>query len=192
MSWLWQAFVRPLKIGRIFMKKSQGILIYGFGPYLEWTENITEKSLATLPSRPGLTKLVLPVEFKKNIFLDPIQKFNPRFVIGLGQHPRARKIRIERKAFNGKRKQKKDSEKTISPGKPNQYFMSFPFPPSSSTTLAYDAGRYVCNYSMFVIADFLQKHKEIHSGFLHIPRHATVEEVNIYLEKVLDHCQNLI
>lgn len=41
------------------------LLIYGFGPYKQFKDNITEKILRRLPARNGVKKVVFPARFQK-------------------------------------------------------------------------------------------------------------------------------
>ena len=80
------------------------VLLYGFGPYLQFRDNVTEAIVhgleGTRISGLDLHRRVLPVRFDPAPFLEAIEEVQPSIVIGAGQHPRARKIRIERRAFN--------------------------------------------------------------------------------------------
>ena len=80
------------------------ILVHGFGPYMKWHDNITMKVLGHLKDREGLTKKIFDVKFDEEMFLHELRELAPDVVIGMGQHPRARKIRIERTAVNRRRK----------------------------------------------------------------------------------------
>ena len=64
------------------------ILIYGFGPYRRFHENITAKIIAALPKRAGLKKLVFPVRFQRAPFVQALKQHNPDIVLGLGQSSR--------------------------------------------------------------------------------------------------------
>ena len=44
------------------------ILIYGFRPYRQFHDNVTEKIVSSLPKRRGLKKIVFAVRFHKSQF----------------------------------------------------------------------------------------------------------------------------
>ncbi|MBW2999114.1 hypothetical protein KY339_00445 [Candidatus Woesearchaeota archaeon] len=135
------------------------ILVYGFGPYKNYKENISEKVVRKIKPRKNLVKAVFSSKFDRKMFLDKIRKVKPDIVIGLGQHTRGRKIRIERKAVNLKK------EKIISKNKPKQRFLNLKLKKDRNSWLSYNAGKYVCNYSMYLISGL-----DVKFGFVHIPK----------------------
>lgn len=74
------------------------VLIYGFEPYGKFSENISQDIVKKLPN--SFRKCIFPVKFDSQQFLVVLERENPDIIIGLGQHPRARKVRIERVAKN--------------------------------------------------------------------------------------------
>ena len=109
----------------------------------------------------------------------------PEFIIGLGQHSRARKIRIERRAQNLMRRGRRPPDRQIERIQTQSVTANLRLPVCAGTTLAYDAGTYVCNYSMWQMHSWCQHHSA-YWAFLHIPQHANVLEVVEYLKKVCD------
>ncbi|RLF33066.1 MAG: hypothetical protein DRN08_05900, partial [Thermoplasmata archaeon] len=126
------------------------ILVYGFKPYKNYKENITEKIIRKIKNRKNLVKIIFPVKFEKRIFLEKIRTIKPNIILGLGQHPRSKKIRIERKAINLKRKNKKEKPEFISKNKPFHLFVNVKLKKDKISWISYDAGKYVCNFSMYV------------------------------------------
>ena len=119
------------------------VLVYGFGPYMNYKENITETIVKKLKS---VSKQLFDVKFGKNQFINAVKDFD--VIIGLGQHPRSKKLRIERKAVNLKWKSRKETPKPIFKDKPQQSFVTLKIKKDKDSWLSYDAGKYVCNYSM--------------------------------------------
>ena len=144
------------------------ILVYGFGPYKEWRDNVTVRVLSLLKERDNLHRKVFDVEFDENMFLDEIKTFDPDIVIGMGQHPRARKIRIERTAVNRKRNSRDEEPVPIHPDGPEKVYVSLKMPPRPDTRITYNAGDYVCNFSMYVIGRYCT-YNGIKYAFLHVP-----------------------
>jgi pyrrolidone-carboxylate peptidase len=139
------------------------ILIYGFGPYKKYKENISEKVVRKIKSKRNLVKVVFSSKFDRKMFLDKIRKVKPDIVIGLGQHTRGGKIRIERKAVNLRRDSKK--EKIIFKNKPKHRFLNLKLKKDKNSWLSYNAGKYICNYSMYVICGL-----DVKFAFVHIPK----------------------
>lgn len=161
------------------------ILIYGFKPYGRWRENITERVVGKVRGRKGLKKAVFPVRFERGIFLKEIKKCKPDIILGLGQCPRGKKLRIERRAANLKRSSKKEKPKIISKGRPKYQFVNLRLEKSKISWVSYNAGKYVCNFSMYIISDF-SKDKNIKFAFIHIPKDYDVNKAVEFIETEID------
>ena len=99
------------------MKKTRRILLYGFGPYREFRDNITAKIIKSLAPRPGLKKVIFPVRFHRGQFVNTLQRIKPDIVLGLGQSSR-RGVDVEAQAANRRRARRADQPKRISPRGP--------------------------------------------------------------------------
>jgi pyrrolidone-carboxylate peptidase len=141
------------------------ILIYGFGPYRQFQENITARIVKSLAPRAGLKKEVFPVRFQRSQFIGALRRHNPDYVLGLGQSER-KNIEIETRAANRKRMSKAAPAHSIS--KHGRRWL-----PTTLTVKigrSKSAGDYVCNYSMYVIIDYLMRQApNAKFGFIHIP-----------------------
>jgi len=154
------------------------ILIYGFRPFGKNKRNIAAEIIKTLPKRPGLYKKVFPVEFKRSMFLDTVNTIKPDVIIGLGQCSRGDKIRIERKAVNLYNERKGGQDKKIIKGNSKYLLANIKIKPDSNSYVSYDAGKYVCNYSMYLIADYAYQNKT-KFAFIHIPaKYSKAKAVN--------------
>ena len=129
------------------------LLIYGF-KYKSQKENITEEIIRKIRIKKNLVKVIFPVKFEKKIFLEKIKKHKPTIILGLGQHKRSKKIRIERKAINFKRHSKKEEPGVISKNKPKYQFVNLRLKKDKNSWISYNAGKYVCNFSMYILSDF--------------------------------------
>ena len=87
-------------------------LIYGFGPYRQFQDNVTEKILRELPRRGGRKKIVFPVRFHKGQFLNAIKQHRPDVILGLGQCTYGQRLRIEAQAANRRRNSPDEKAKT--------------------------------------------------------------------------------
>ena len=157
------------------------VLIYGFGPWGKLKENITEEVLIKIKNRKNLRKVVFDVRFCRNQFIEEIVKFKPEIIIGMGQYPQGNKLRIERRAINLKKDLK---EERILKNGPNFLFSTLRIKNSNNFKISYNAGKYVCNYSMYVISDFI-KNKNIKFSFVHIPREYNVAMAVKQIEEII-------
>lgn len=146
------------------------LLIYGFGPYRIFQQNVTEKILEKLPNRRFLRKLVFPVEFNKNQFVNAVKDYKPDVILGLGQCARGRLLRVEARAVNQWRVDIKNRPRTIIKGVAPKLLTTLNLDLIQGARVSYDAGNYVCNYSMYVVLDYLSRRRpEVRFGFIHIP-----------------------
>jgi pyroglutamyl-peptidase len=144
------------------------LLIYGFGPYWEFPDNITEKILRQLPRRSGLKKIVFPVRFHKRQFVSAVKKHKPDVILGLGQCSYGQRLRIESRAKNRRRNGPKDKARPIIAGGPQRLSTNLKL--ALNGEFSNNAGEYVCNYSMYVMLHFIKRHRlPIRYGFIHIP-----------------------
>lgn len=151
------------------MKPCQ-LWVYGFEPFGPYRRNITAELVRSLPHLPGLCTTVLPVRFEAELFTQPLQHLQPQWVLGLGQCPRGRLLRIERRAFNWMHDRQSGLNQVIEPQGPESVPASWRLKLSSRCRDSDDAGRYVCNFSMYVLNRQAQS-QGFKSAFLHIPRH---------------------
>ena len=145
------------------------ILLYGFGPYLHFRDNITAKILRLLARRRGLSKVVFSVRFDRRQFIHAIERTKPNIVIGLGQSSR-RRIEIEGQAANRRRARPGLPFRRILPRRPQRLPTTLQLRVGRDAGRSADAGDYVCNFSMYVILDYIRRnHLDIPYGFIHIP-----------------------
>jgi pyrrolidone-carboxylate peptidase len=150
-------------------------LVYGFGPYPPYRDNVTETAVRALPRAPGLRTRVFDVRFDRRMFERAFSAARPQVIVGLGQHPRARKLRLERRAR--------------APGAPRggprrARFATLDLPRTRDTTVAYDAGDYVCNFSMWVALGWARRHGACFA-FIHVPRTCPLPVLASYLRRCL-------
>lgn len=158
--------------------------IYGFAPFRHYRKNITQELLALLPPRQGLKTEILPVRFEKELFLSPLETVQPRYILGLGQCPRGHLLRLERCAYNWMRDRSQGIDQVIDSNLPDKSTLSWQLPLRSDTRFSYDAGRYVCNFSMFQLA-WAAQNREIPFAFVHIPKDYSLKRGLNWLESVL-------
>jgi pyroglutamyl-peptidase len=158
------------------------LLIYGFRPYRQYKENITEKIIKRLPKRRGLRRVVFPVRFQKGQFIEAVKKYKPDVILGLGQCSRGRRLRIETRAVNKRRNDRKERKKPIVPGGSRWLSTNLKMRPGRQARISHDAGGYVCNFSIYVILDFL-KHRNLATrfGFIHISRDYSLARAQRFL-----------
>ena len=159
------------------------IFFYGFKPYADYSSNITEQVLARIDETQMLKKRVFDVRFDAAMFNETLARIKPDRIIGLGQHPRARKLRIERKAKNLQQSAGKAPAPIIAGGSRESY-VTLTLPQNELTTVTYDAGTYVCNYSMYLMAQYCRQ-TGAQSGFVHIPVDYDLRTLRQYLHQVV-------
>jgi len=152
------------------MASAPRILIYGFEPFKRYRRNITSELIRTLPAQNGVQALILPVRFDRHVFLEPVQAFRPDWILGLGQCPRGQLLRLERRAFNQMRDRQQGLDQPIDPAGPDTLLLNGRLPANSLCRESYDAGRYVCNFSMYVLGRYALAHHKRYA-FVHVPRH---------------------
>ena len=171
------------------MNKPKRILLYGFGPYQEFRDNITAKILKSLPAQPGLKKVVFPVRFDRGQFVDAITRTKPAIILGLGQSSR-RTIDVESQALNQRRARRADDPKRILPGGPEKLKTTLELRLGRQGGRSSNAGDYVCNFSMYVMLDHIRR-KFLHApyGFIHIPHDYDPAKAARLVKRILNSCR---
>ena len=165
------------------------LLIYAFKPYGPYRNNISEQLIQALPGHQNIQKRVFKVEFDYQMFYSAFEELSPDIIIGMGQHPRARKIRIERKASNTM-KRADGTIQAIKVGAPLARFSNVKLANTPITTVTYNAGTYVCNYSMYVMGEYSLA-TGTRFGFLHLPMGMGIEPMKNYISNCCDRLQDL-
>ena len=112
-----------------------------------------------------------------------LDDYRPELIIGLGQDSRARKIRIERKAKNW-RKGLLTPGRPISKTGPDYQYVSHKVASNADSTITYDAGAYVCNYSMYLMCEYCRC-TNTKFAFLHVPVKADVNKVASFVTNII-------
>jgi pyroglutamyl-peptidase len=162
------------------------ILIYGFGPYRQFHDNVTEKIVRAFPKRPGLKKIVFPVRFHKEQFIAAVKSFRPDVVLGLGQCSRGSLLRQERRAVNRRRNSRDEKPRSIVRAGSSKLFTNLKLNLPGRAKFSLDAGNYVCNFSMYVMLDHIKRRGlPIQYGFVHVPRGYNAKRALRVLRKAL-------
>jgi pyroglutamyl-peptidase len=165
------------------------ILLYGFGPYRQFRDNITARILKSLPARSGLKKVVFPVRFQRRQFISALRRHKPAVVLGLGQSTR-QQIEVEARARNRRRARKSDKPKAIIGTAPKTRPTTLDIKRGRWIGKSTNAGDYVCNYSMFVLLEEIaRKELKIPFGFIHIPYDCDPEKASRFVQRVLRQCE---
>lgn len=172
------------------MSRPKRILVYGFGPYRQFRENITARILRMIPAQRGLKKMVFPVRFQRRQFVGAIVRFQPDIVIGLGQSTR-RRIEVESQAVNRRRVRANSASKKISAGSPARLETTLPLAIGRQARRSADAGDYVCNFSMYVMLDHIRRTGvDCRYAFIHIPYDREPEAAALWVEGILRSCRS--
>lgn len=154
------------------------VLVYAFASWGKNNTNISEQILNQLDL--PVDKIVLPVSFNKQVYSDILNK-GYTHIIGLGQHNTGSLIRIEQIA-NNIYGSKSNGYQTIE-SRPTTLQVDLQLIPTSHSILTYDAGKFVCNYSMYTI--LREKRKDQQFAFLHIPKSINLYDATIHVEEIL-------
>ncbi|MEX2639286.1 MAG: hypothetical protein WD266_01275 [Balneolales bacterium] len=143
-------------------------LIYGFKPYAGYKSNVSSEVMTSGIIRHEPVMHIFDVCFDYRMFATVLQQVEPDVILGLGQHPRARKLRLERKARNLMKVPGREITPVSIDGPPTIY-TNLDLPQTTLTTRSYDAGSYVCNYSMYLAGEYCRGSSK-RFGFIHIPK----------------------
>src|SRR5262245_44442113 len=161
------------------------LLIYGFGTYRQFRDNITTKIIQALPKRPGLSTVVFPVRFQRRQFVEAVERYGPDCILGLGQSGRKR-IEIEARATNRRRSSETAAGRAIYKHRPKYLLTTLKTTASKDTRKSENAGDYVCNYSMYVLLDYIASKKlNIPFGFVHIPHDHDPRKATRFVERII-------
>lgn len=161
------------------------LLIYGFEPFRHYKTNITQRLIQALPPLAGVATQVLPVVFDEHVFSQCFEAHQPDFILGLGQYPRGQRIRIERKFYNQKKDRAHNLDQPIVQADWESDCVNWKIPTQHGTSrVTYDAGRYVCNFSMAMGMAYAQQ-TGTQYGFLHIPLDFELEKALGFIDFVL-------
>ena len=173
---------------RLSRKQPVRVLLYGFGPYRRFTENITAEIIGSLPARPGLGKIVFPVRFQRRQFVEALKNPMLLMVVGLGQSTRPR-IEVETRAINRRRSSKTSAPRPITAGGEAWLPATMPLSVTRPSAKSINAGDYVCNFSMYVMLEELER-QDLNSlfGFVHIPFDHDLRAACRFVEGIVDNC----
>jgi pyroglutamyl-peptidase len=167
------------------------LLIYGFGPYRRFHDNITATIVGSLSKRPGLSAVVFPVRFHRRQFITAVEHYRPDCILGLGQSTR-RRIEIESQARNWRRVDKTAPRRAIFKAKPKCLPTTLDLRTGRQAAISANAGDYVCNYSMYVMLDYIAAKKlNIPFGFIHIPHNCDRRKASQFVERIFRQCARL-
>jgi pyroglutamyl-peptidase len=161
------------------------VLIYGFGPYRQFRDNITAKVIRILPRDPLLEKRIFRVRFDRLQFVRALARAKPDIVLGLGQSSR-QKIEGETQARNRRRARAGDTPKPIAARGAARLKTTWLPRLGPGTGRSRNAGDYVCNFSMYVMLDHIRRRKlKIPYAFIHIPHDCDSKRAVSVVTKIL-------
>jgi len=166
------------------------ILLFGYEPFLEFSENpsmiIAQRLNGQKIKNHSIVSKILPVDYSKveKEITESIKLFHPDLVVGLGVAPGRSKITPEKIAINYKYSEAADNSgskpngELIDQTQSNGIFSTLPVETIVNTlsdsgipsSLSLSAGGYLCNYAMFIIVRESLK-SGVRGGFIHMPLH---------------------
>jgi pyrrolidone-carboxylate peptidase len=151
------------------MNRHKRILLYGFGPYRQFRDNITAKIIKSLPPAKGVVRVVFRVRFDRAQFVQALERHRPDIVLGLGQSSR-RTLEVETRAANRRRADKHSRARPIRKGGTRWLPTTLALKLGRGIKQSKNAGDYVCNYSMYIMLDHIGRDTCAAAfGFVHIP-----------------------
>ena len=162
-------------------------LVYGFGPFANFSHNVTVDIVHRVTQLKLAPAVIFETRFSKKMFVSALEKYRPQLVIGLGQDSRARKIRIERKAVNW-RKSPGQAGRPISTGGEKCLYVPLKVSAFPGTTITYNAGDYVCNYSMYLMCEYCLN-TDRRFAFLHVPLSVNINQAAELVDKIIESSQ---
>ncbi|TXH05023.1 MAG: hypothetical protein E6R05_02370 [Candidatus Moraniibacteriota bacterium] len=153
-------------------------LVYAFSSWGKSNSNISEDVLNKLDL--PIDRVIFQVRFDKQAFRDLVKK-GYKQIVGLGQYPSGNTIRIEQVAHNIFGSKSKGYH-PIDEG-PEQIATDLELTPTNNSALTFDAGRFVCNFSMYSILRSKRDNQKF--AFLHIPKNMPRDLAVNYVEELL-------
>ncbi|MGH7817552.1 MAG: hypothetical protein ACREOR_09210 [Candidatus Binatia bacterium] len=167
------------------------VLVYGFGPYRRFRDNITARVIKSLPEKSDLRTEVFPVQFRRRQFIDALNRHQPDVILGLGQCSR-KQIDIETRARNRRREGKGAKLRLIFSERPKSLPTTLTIRAGHWVGRSINAGDYVCNFSMYVVLDEIaRRHLTTLFGFVHIPHDYDPQKARRFVERSLKQCLRL-
>ncbi|MGH7888199.1 MAG: hypothetical protein ACREPG_10050 [Candidatus Binatia bacterium] len=161
------------------------VLVYGFGPYRQFRDNITARIIGALPNSKGLMTHIFATRFQRRQFIAALNRYRPDIVLGLGQSAR-RQIDIETLARNRRRATKSAALRPIFKDGPKSLRTTLKISAGRSLRMSKHAGDYVCNYSMYMLIDAIaRQHRKVRFGFIHIPHDWELDQAVKLVRRVL-------
>ena len=168
------------------------VLVYGFGAYRQFRDNITAQIINSLPKSSVLMTEIFAVRFQRRQFIAALKRYRPDIILGLGQSSR-KQIDFETRARNRRRAAKSVELKPIFRDRPKSLPTTLKIRTGRSVKKSRDAGDYVCNYSMYVLLDAIAREgRKVPFGFIHIPHNWELEKAVRLIGKILRQCQRPI
>lgn len=165
------------------------VLVYGFGAYQQFRDNITARIIKSLPKSAGLMTEIFPVRFQRRQFIAALTRHQPDIILGLGQSSR-KQIDLETQARNRRRAGKTDESRAIFKDRPKFLPATLKIRAGRSVRSSNDAGDYVCNYSMYVLLDAIaRRRRKVQFGFIHIPHNWQLDEAVRLVRRILRQCR---
>lgn len=162
------------------------LLLYGFGSWGKTKQNISREVVDAIEVEKWpeleIEKRVFKVRFEAEPFLEAAGRIRPDYILGLGQYSKGRVMRIERRAMN--EIQEKGGVRPIDVGGEEYRKVNWLIEPGEGVEVKDDAGRFVCNFSMYTLMGWADTH-HCRYGFIHIPRVVGVTKARVMVEKTI-------
>lgn len=165
------------------------IMVTGFDPFGGESINPAYEAVKLLPDNiegAEIIKLEIPTVFTRSVIVveEAIKKYNPDFILSIGQAGGRSSITVEKVAINLAEARIPDNDgeqpldQKLKDDGENAYFATIPVKAIVNnirekgipSNISYTAGTYVCNSIMYNILYLTNtKYKNIKAGFIHVP-----------------------
>lgn len=165
--------------------RTMKILIYGFRPFKKYKKNISEEVVKNLVNKRKFIKVILPIVYKKKYILNKIKKYQLDVIIGFGQSA-GKLIRIEKRAKNIFEMERPKGKRVIDSTGPKLYSTNLKLKKIPGARISYNADDYLCNFTMYVILDFIKKENlKTRSAFIHIPKNYNLKKATRVIQELI-------
>lgn len=169
------------------MKK---VLIYGFRPFKKYKTNISAEIIKRIKEKE-ITKVILPIVYKKKYIINRVRKSKPDIIIGLGQTAGEKFLTIERKAKNIYEKERPTGRKVINPKGQKEIFLNWKPKTPRGVRISYDPGEYLCNFTMYCLMNYINKNNlKTKFTFIHIPNDYSLQKATKIIQEIISEIKN--
>lgn len=163
------------------------ILLLGFKPYLHYKTNISKTIIENI-KQDNILKQILDTNSFNQSKIKNIFSKKPDIILGLGQHPRGKMLRLERIGKNSI-KINPDQYQLVEK-KPTKIEVNLKLKKKDFSWISYNAGNFTCNYEIYQIMRYIKNNKlKTRFAFIHIPKDYNLKNAIKHIEYYIKNIQ---